>query len=77
MSCCTCREAGIRTVRASIERLEQKYSGSVPMLSPTSDLKISSSKFKKLQSKLRKLDDMIQANCLNSKYVSCTCPCHR
>ena len=68
----SCREAGIRTVKESITRLEQKYGGSVPMLSPTSDLKISSSKYKKLQSKLRKLEDMLQANCLNTKYDPCS-----
>jgi rRNA-processing arch domain len=67
---CACREAGMRTVKEAIARLEQKYKGSVPMLSPTSDLKISSSTYRKLQSKLRKLEDMLNANCLNSKYES-------
>lgn len=66
------REAGIRAVKESIARLEQKYQGSVPMLSPSSDLKISSSKYKKLQSKLRKLEDMLQANNLNTKCESCS-----
>lgn len=57
----------MRTVKESILRLEQKYKGSMPMLSPTSDLKISSSKYKKLRSKMRKLEDTIEANDLNSK----------
>lgn len=60
----------MRTVKESINRLEQKYGGSVPLLSPSSDLKISSSKYKKLQSKLRKLEDMLQANCLHGKYAT-------
>jgi hypothetical protein len=60
----------MRTVTEAIARLEQKYQGSVPMLSPTTDLKITSSKYKKLQSKLRRLEDMLNANPLNSKYES-------
>jgi hypothetical protein len=60
----------MRTVTEAIARLEQKYTGSVPMLSPTTDLKITSSKYKKLQSKLRKLEDMLDVNPLNSKYES-------
>jgi tRNA G26 N,N-dimethylase Trm1 len=64
-----CREVGMRTAKESVKRLKAKYSRSVPMLSPSSDLKISSSKYKKLQNKLRKLDDMMRANPLYHKCV--------
>jgi len=57
----------MRTMRESIKRLRAKNGGHVPLLDPTSDLKVSGSQYRKLQGKIRKCLDMLQANHLFNK----------
>jgi hypothetical protein len=65
-----CSEEGIRIVTESIRRLENRTEGYVLMLDPIKDLKINSSTYRKLQGKLRKLDDMLDVNPLYAEYVA-------
>jgi hypothetical protein len=75
--CMFCRQHALDTVSESIRRLQAKF-GSVPLLNPKTDLKVTASAHRKLQGKLDHLDSMLDQTPLYAECVlaisSWVCP---